>query len=198
MGECTSISIYESLKHCSGKTVLPGIRRDVYFVPKSEIVAWPKLPAPATGKTLKQLATYEGNFTLAADKKWRKLEVLTTKSSLSSETQGEYPSQTSMNKGTLNYADTEEEATAFARQAITDQLVFLIPQRNGKYRVLGSESFDMTCKVSQTSGEGDTGTAGTTIEVSTTDVCPAPFYTGKIETESGDISGADGGAFPSA
>ena len=41
-------------------------------------------------------------------------------------------------------------------------------------------------------GEGTTGEAGTTLEIEVTDLSPAPFYPGIIETEDGDISGADG------
>ncbi len=49
---------------------------------------------------------------------------------------------------------------------------------------------------SQESGSSETDSAGTTINVSVTDEMPSPYYLGKIETEDGDISGADGSAWP--
>ena len=101
-----------------------------------------------------------------------------------------------MNKATILYAGTDEAATGFCRQANIDQLVYAIPQRDGKYRILGSESFDINTKPSQASGEGDTGTGGTTIEVEATDICPSPFYTGTLDTVDGKISGADGSIQP--
>ena len=140
------------------------------------------------------LATYDGDFVLAADKKWQYLELLTTKSNISSESQGEKPSKTILNKATLVHAGTDEEASGFCRQANIDELIFLCQQRNGKFRVVGSEAYDPDVTISQTSGEGETGTAGTTLEAQCTDVCPSPFYAGKIETVDGDISGADGSA----
>ena len=118
--------------------------------------------------------------------------MLTTKSSISAESQGEVPSKTFLNKATLVHAGTDEEASGFCRQANVDELIFLCQQKNGKFRVIGSEAFDPSVTISQTSGEGDTGTAGTTLEAQCTDICPSPFYTGKIETEDGEISGADG------
>jgi len=41
----------------------------------------------------------------------------------------------------------------------------------------------------QSLGGGPTDAMGTTLEVSVTDIMPAPFYTGKIETAEGDING---------
>ena len=158
----------------------PGIRRKVFFAPKSWIEKWPVLPAIDGVESMAALATYDGDFVLAADKKWQYIELLTTKSSISSESQGEMPSKTILNKATLVHAGTDEEASGFCRQANIDELIFLCQQKNGKFRVIGSEAFDPSVTISQTSGEGDTGTAGTTLEAQCTDVCPAPFYTGPL------------------
>ncbi len=152
------------------------------------------LPDIDGAESMAALATYEGDFVLAADKKWQYLEVLTTKSNITSDSQGEKPSKTILNKATLLYAGTDEEASGFCRQANNDEMIYLCQQRNGKFRVIGSEAYDPDTTISQTSGEGETGTAGTTLTAQCTDICPSPFYTGKIETEDGDISGADGSA----
>lgn len=196
--KCENTSLYESLEWCDGRTTLPGIRQRVYFIPKSEIVEWPKLPSIKEAKAMGELATYQGNFVLAADKKWRSLDALDAKSNVTSESQGEKPSRTSLNKSTLKHAGTDEESTGFARQANIDNLAYLVQQRNKKFRVIGSDEFDADTKASQALGEGYTGEAGTTLEIEATDVCPAPFYPGKIETEDGDISGADGSAWEDA
>ena len=76
------------------------------------------------------LATNEGDLVQAADKKWQYLEVLTTKSNITSDSQGEKPSKTILNKATLLYAGTEEEATGFCRQANNDETINLSQQRN--------------------------------------------------------------------
>lgn len=192
--DCTSKGMYASLAWCPGQTSTPGIRRKVYYIPRSWIVKWPALPAIDGAGDMSKLATLVGDFVLASDKKWQYIELLTAKSSINSESQGEKPSKTFLNKATLNHAGTDEEATGFARQANIDELIFLCQQRNGKFRLVGSEAFDPSITISQTSGEGETGVAGTTLEVQCADICPSPFYTGKIETVDGDISGVDGSA----
>lgn len=194
--KCQSADLYNSLNWCKGTTVLPGIRTRVYFAKKSNIVKWPKLPdAVVEGKTMGALATYAGDFVLAADKTWNHLDVLTAESPVSSESQGDMPARSFLNKVTLKHAGVEEEATGFARQANADDLVYLVQQRNGKFRVVGNEMFETDTKPGQELGATNTDKAGTTLAVEVTDVCPAPFYPGKIETEDGDLSGLDGSAW---
>lgn len=194
MSQCTNQSLYEGLEWCQGTPVLPGIRSAVYYAPKKDILAWPTLPA-ATGdpdQHMANLATLVGNFTLAADTVWRKLDIVDKSSSISSEAQGDQPCITSLNKATFLYPGILEQATGFARQANADDLVFIVFGKEGKARVLGNEMFQTTTKVSQASGSQPTDSAGTTIEVEVTDVCPPAFYPGVITTADGDISGADG------
>ena len=195
MGKCDSVDLYSSLDFCEGQTVLPGIRKKVYFQKKSNIVKWPELPELEDGKSMAELATYSGDFTLAADKKWLVVKNMDSKSDVNCETQGEKPSVTHLNKASIVHPGTEEEAAGFCRMAAADDLVFLVQQRNGKFRVLGSQEFETVVKPTTALGQGVTGTAGTTLEIEATDVCPAPFYPGKIETEDGDIKGSDGSAW---
>jgi hypothetical protein len=65
--------------------------------------------------------------------------------------------------------------------------VFLVETVRGKYRVVGSEAWQVKSTVAQDLGQGATGTTSTTLSVEATDECPAPFYYGKIETEDGTI-----------
>ena len=174
--------------------MLPGIRGSVYYIPKKDIVAWPTLPS-ATGddsQHMANLATYVGNFTLAADKTFLKLDVVDKLSSISSEAQGDQPCITSLNKATFLHPGTKEQVTGFVRQANCDDLVYIVFEKDGKARVIGNEMYQTTTKASQASGSQPTDSAGTTIEVEVTDVCPAPFYPGIIHTADGDISGENG------
>lgn len=195
---CSNRSLYEGLPWCQGSPVLPGIRGRVYYIAKRDIVKWPTLPTSydpsktPTAETMGRLATFEGNFVLAADKKWLVLDVVDKSSSLSSEAQGEQPCITSLNKATFVHPGTKQAITAFCKQANCDDIVYIVFEKTGEARVLGNDMYQTTTKAQQNSGSSPTDNAGTTVEVEVTDLCPAPFYPGKIETEEGDISGADG------
>ncbi len=190
-------NFYESIDWCTGETKLPGIKPKVYFIPKSDIVTWPKLPNVSEETTsMAELATLEGEFVLAADAKWKFLHCIVDKSPSSVENQGEMPSKSFLNKATIFLASTEEDASGFCRMANNDDLAFLIQQKNGKFRLLGNDMGQTNVAPAQNLGDSVTSESGTTLEISVSDICPIPFYPGKIETEDGDISGADGSVLP--
>lgn len=191
---CAQSAPYESLRFCQGTRVIPGIRDRVYYIAKRDIVKWPKLPA-VNGDSVQasKLATYEGDFTLASDKKWQRIDLTLNKGNVEWETQGEQPSCTFLNKLTASYPGTSAEAAAFCGLAVNDDLVYLVQQRDGQFRVLGNEMFNTVSKPKGSTGEGTSTNGGTDIEIEATDIYPAPFYPGKIETaDDGDLSGATG------
>lgn len=190
---CNTIDLYESLEFCKGRTTLPGLRGKVYFIPKSQIVGWPTLPEPdAEGMSMGKLAELKGDFALVADAVFHQIDILTTASNVTFASQGEMPSKTFVNNSTLKYAGNNEEAAGFARMANVDDLVYVVQQRDGKFRVLGNEEFDTDTKPSGDSGMQATDASGTTLEVSVTDKCPAPFYKGKLPTAAGILDCATG------
>lgn len=190
---CTSTALYESLVHCKGTTVLPGLRPHIYYIAKNDIVTFPKpKDVVGTGETMSVLATISDDFVLASDAKWKKIDIIASASNVNSESQGEAPSKTFNNTAAFRYPGNNAAAAAFARQANADDLVYLWPQRDGQYRVLGNAMFETNTTPAQESGSSETDASGTTINVAVTDIMPSPFYTGKIETEGGNISGADG------
>ena len=183
-----------SLAWCEGKPVLPGVRRRIYYTHKSNITKWPTLPKDSFGRPTQP--TYQGDFELASDKVWQVIDLLVDKSGLTSEAQGEAPSQTQLNKLEAVHPGTEEEATMLSAYVNNSDVVYLVQTTGGKYRVLGNEMYQSKSTVAQDLGQGATGTAQTTLSVEVTDVIAAPFYAGEIVTADGTInpSGSGSGA----
>lgn len=194
---CKGARLYDSLRHCKGTPVVPGIRRKVYFIPKDDIVAWPTLPkTPAQGGTAAKMAdlgTLTGNFTLASDKKWRVIDTVVSESSISGEPQGEPPYALYVNKATFKHPGNGAEGVGFAQQALADDFVYLVQQQDGRFRLVGNEMFETSTQAKWESGSsGSTDKAGMTIEVSVNALSLPPFYPGEIITEEGKISGETG------
>lgn len=182
------LNIQKSLAWCQGTPELPGIKRRLYYIAKSEIVKWPTLPKDdLQGRPT--AAVYQGNFVLKADQKWKFIDILPDKSGVTSEAQGETPSQTQLNKLTAVHPAVGEEASAAAAYLNNSDNVFIIEDMKGKYRVVGSDMWATKTTVAQDLGQGATGTTSTTITAEASDVVPAPFYTGEIVTEEGTING---------
>ena len=187
--DCTTANLYDSLRFCDGNVVIPGIRRRVYYIPKSNIVSYPTLPdVDADGASMGSIATYVGNFVLAADSKFKYIDIDDASSNVDSESQGEMYSRTFLNKATFKHPGKAEEATGFARMANNSDLLFLYQERSGKFRVLGNDKFTTNVKPAQNSGAKETDASGTTLSIEVSDVCPAPFYTGEIPLDSGVLN----------
>lgn len=181
---CTA-GLQKSLAWCQGTPELPGIKRRLYYIAKSLIAQWPTLPVDFYGRP--QAAKYQGSFVLVANATWKYIDILPDKSQVTSEAQGEVPSQTQLNKLTAVHPAVGEEASAASAYLNNNDNVFLVEDMKGKFRVIGSDKWNTKTTVSQDLGQGATGTTSTTINAEATDVVPAPFYEGDIETEDGTI-----------
>lgn len=184
----TCLNIQKSLAWCQGTPELPGVRRRVYYISKDKIVAWPQLERDTNGIRAVG-AGYVGSFELAADAHWLYVDILPDKSQLTSEAQGELPSQTQLNKLTLVHPGVGADASALAAYMNNADNVFLVQDMRDKWRVVGSQKWLTKTTVAQDNGQGPTGTTSTTISVEATDEVPAPFYSGSIDTEDGVIAG---------
>ena len=181
----TCTALQRSLAWCQGTPELPGVKRRIYYIAKSEIVTWPTLPRDTYGRPTSAALT--GSFVLKADTKWKFIDILPDKSQLTSDAQGELQSQTQLNKLTAVHPGVGEDATAAAAYINNTDSVFLVEDMKGNWRVVGCDKWLSKATVAQDLGQGPTGTTSTTISVEATDEVPAPFYKGTIETEAGDI-----------
>lgn len=183
----TCLNIQKSLGWCQGTPEYAGVRRRIYYLAKSEIVGWPTLERDTNGVRAIS-AKYKGNFALKADSKWKYIDILPDKSQLTSEPQGELPSQTQLNKLVAVHPGVGPEASAAAAYLNNSDNVFIIQDMNDKYRVVGCDKWLTKTTVNQDNGQGASGTTSTTINVEASDEVPAPFYEGEILTEDGTIN----------
>ena len=182
----TCNNLQRSLDWCQGTPELPGIKRRIYYLAKSQIVKWPTLPVDENGRPTS--AIYQGNFVLAADASWKHIDVLPDKCQVTSEAQGEVPSQTQLNKLTAVHPAVGPEASAAAAYINNTDNVFLVEDMRGKFRVIGCDKWNTKATVAQDLGQGATGTTSTTITAAASDVVPAPSYEGEIVTETETIN----------
>ena len=181
----TCTNIQRSLDWCMGTPELPGIKRRIYYIAKSLIAAWPTFTRDTNGRITS--STLNGSFTLVADATWKYIVILADKSQLTSEAQGELPSQTQLNKLVAVHPGVGPDASAAAAYLNNSDNVFVVEDMKGQFRVVGSDRWLTKSTVAQDNGQGPTGATSTTITVEATDEIPSPFYVGTLETEDGEI-----------
>lgn len=185
----TCKNIQKSLDWCMGTPELPGIKRRIYYISKNLIAKWPEFVRDEAGRVTS--STLNGSFTLVADAKWQYIVILADKSQLTSEAQGETPSQTQLNKLVAVHPSVGPEASAAAAYLNNSDNVFVVEDMKGNFRVVGSERWMTKTTVAQDNGQGATGSTSTTINVEATDEIPSPFYVGTLDTEDGEIQCGD-------
>lgn len=190
MSKCTSI--LKSMDWCQGKPARPGIKRRIFYIENSDILAWPTLEKDELGRITG--VVYKGNFTLAEGVKWQSIDHLADKAEFKSEVQGEYPSQTFKNSVSVVHPGIGPEAAAATAAMLNSNIVALVEDMDGRFRVVGSQFYDTKVTASRDNGQGPTGTAGTTIGLEASDLVDSPFYEGEIVTEDGTINEAVPGA----
>ena len=190
---CAAMNLYDSVRFCDGTTVMPGVRRKAYFISQDNIVKYPELPKLSDEDVqMGKLGTYDGDFTLAADAKFKVIDLDDSASNVVCESQGEKPSKSFLNKATFKHPGKGEVATGFARLANASNLLFIYQERDGAFRVIGNQMFSTNVKPTQESGAKETDASGTTLNIEVSDMCPAPFYKGIIKTDEGDIDASTG------
>ena len=147
----TCSALQRSLAWCQGTPELPGVKRRIYYLAKSEIVTWPTLPRDAQGRPTSAILT--GSFALKADAKWKYIDILPDKSQLTSEAQGELPSQTQLNKLTAVHPGVGADASAASAYINNTDSVFLVEDMKGNWRVVGCDKWQTKATVAQDLGQ---------------------------------------------
>lgn len=182
--KCTSI--LKSMHWCEGKPVKPGIRRKAYVAAKADVATYPKLERDDLGRPTS--AAYKGNLVLAEGKKFQVIDHLPEKAEPKSDPQGEFPSQTFNNQLTLVCPDVGPEATAAITPFLNTEVIVLVEDMYGRFRMFGGEDYGARIAPSQALGQGATGTSATTLVITASDEVSMPFYSGTIPTEDGTIN----------
>lgn len=179
--------IQKSLDWCEGAPNYAGIRKRIYYTNRHNVLEYPKVPVDENGHhTGSGILT--GQFVLRENAIFNFIEHLPDKAQTNSESQGEYPSQSSHDKAVLVYPGTGAEASGFAACLHNTDNVYIIEDFRGEARVIGIEEMWKTkASVAMDFGQGAAGTAATTITIEGDNKIPFPVYRGKIMTEDGEI-----------
>lgn len=170
--DASQTDLYSSLPFCAGETTLPGIRKDVFFIRRTFISAWPTV---SSGK-------YSGNFNLASGKYFKKIQVVVDNSKFTSASQGEYPNKTFRQHLEMTHPLVDADYIDFETNANNDDLIYIVQESNGTFKVLGCEEYRTDTTFSDDSGSRATDKAGSTITAECDAPHPVMIYEGSILT----------------
>lgn len=175
--------IQESIEWCEAKAVKPGIRKRIWYTSKKNIAKWPDRDRDPWGRCKSASYENESSFVMATGGYWRHIDTYAAKSKATSDPQGEFPSQTQLNKLEVIIPGTGPDESSLCAYVNNTDSVFLVEDNHGRIRVYGSEDYETKSTVTQDLGEGPTGTAQTALSVEASDETLPPFYSGDIQEE---------------
>lgn len=177
--------LQDSLEWCEGAPNFAGIQGRVYYTAIRNILQWPERETTETGV---ELGAYKdkSNFVLKADKKFKYIDILPAKSTVTSESLGEFPSACQNNKIDMVHPGTGEKANNACSYINNIPSVFIFTDMEGNLRVIGCKRWqnEIQAKVQMDLGQGAAGTAQTTISVEAPDTTTFPVYKGEIDEDS--------------
>ena len=193
--DCNTVTVYGSITACPGKKAIAGVRRRLYYIEKASVAAFPSLPAitGASGQKMEDLAVLSGEFTLAADKYFKHIDLKDEASNVTFEAVGENGSQLFNNQANAIVTGIGDEVKGFSRQALNDDLIFIYQNRDGSFCMIGNEAFTCHTTPSGDTGSEATGAITTTLAIQCYDEAPVPTFKGKLYIAEGTyIDCADG------
>lgn len=183
---------YGDVKWIDGTFEPAGIRRRLWYIAESDVDIFPFFDTPTESVKLQigDSASNAETFNLFSSVirpayatpmklkpgfKMRCIDFLPEKSKYTSETTGEYPSQTVTDKLVLFHPGTGAIATMTQTYLHNRRCYFIFEDAKGRLRMVGHPLFPIKSSVNIDSGEGAQGTPGTTITIEAGNYFAAPF-----------------------
>lgn len=173
-----------------------GIKDEVYYANKKDIVAWPAIADDfATADDIGDYTVLDGNFTMVSGKTFLRLYTTQGKGKITAESTGETDCKMFLNKASLSYPKLTNEARGFAKYAANGDFVFIV-KHDGKYFVIGSPDYRATVSPNMDSGDAAGSAKGMTVEIECPDVTPLPVYEGTLPLSDGSLNCSTGAFTP--
>ena len=186
-------TLLKDVKFCQGKKSLPGTKKRFYVADIRDIEGWPTKPnRDAEGFSLEKVPVFTGAFSMAQGKFFAQVDIINNTGNLKVEPQGTFGSKTFKITYTGDAPGTEEEITGLSAELLNAEVVAVVPTRNGKFRIVGSEDFPAEVGPSQDTGKSATDTNQTSFEITADDELPAPFFTGTLPVSEGSLNCSTG------
>lgn len=178
--------VQQSLRWCQGQANYSGIRGQLLYTAVSNIVSWPKRKTSASGAELAEYNEAGGDsssFVFRADTKFNVIDILSAKSKVTSDPNGEFPSGSQLNKIEAVIPTSGVDAANLAASINNIPCIWIYRDMEGKYRVVGCQRWASEIKntIATDSGTGAAGSAQSTLTIEAPDTTPPPAYFGSVD-----------------
>ena len=157
-----------------------GIGKYVYFIPSSDIAAWPTITDNLDDASADSgYIGYTGDFTLKEGALWIRIYNTQGEGTMTAEATGERDSKMFLNKLHYRFPKLTDASTKLADAVVNGDGVF-VAWHDGYYRVIGHKHYRCDVTPSITSGDSAGSSKGVTLDAECPDYKALPIYSGII------------------
>lgn len=165
-----------------------GIGKYLYFIPSSDIVAWPTITDNLSdAESDSGYIGYTGSFTLATGAKWIKIYNTQGEGTMTAEATGERDSKMFVNKLSFRFPKLTDASTKLADAVVNGDGVF-VGWHDGAYRIIGHKHYRCDVTPNVTSGDAAGSSKGITFAAECPDFKALPIYSGDIVLAEGTLN----------
>jgi hypothetical protein len=179
--------ITDDIDDPDGSDNMGGIKTTIYYTDAANITTW---PVPSENPSAPEdSVNLSGNFELATGKKWHSVYVTQDTGGVEDMIQGDRDGKSFINKLTFFTPGNKPKLLGLIKQLLNANTVWLVPDAQGQYRVVGSEDFPAKMdEATITTGQTTEDRRGATMTFSNASRHPAGIYTGSVDEYSGSGS----------
>lgn len=183
MSDCFDNIRTENLDYCVNEELDSGVSEsELFFAPAQHIDVMPSLlPLGDPTKTLEELMTISSDITFPEGKGFNKINILPDTGEIKDEPVGDKGNKKIKSSFDFFLPNNSPRNLGFIRQYKNVGMVFIIGEKSGRKRILGSKLAPAYLSDGPaTSGKGPEDNVGIQITIDQTSSAPAPVYTGNV------------------
>ena len=183
MSDCFDNVRTEDLDHCINEELVSGVSEtQIHYALAAHIDSFPALPALGNSETaLGDYATIATDITFPIGKGFNVLHIQSNTGEVKDELVGEKGNKKVKSMFSFFLPNNHARNLGAMRQLKNAGLVFIITEKSGRQRVLGSKLVPAyISEAAGTSGKADEDNVGFEITVDVVSSAPAPVYSGNI------------------
>ena len=183
MADCFDNVRTEDLDHCINEELVSGISEtQIHYALAAHVDTFPDLPALGdVTKPLSDLATIAIDITFPTGKGFNVLHIQSNTGEVKDELVGEKGNKKVKSMFSFFLPNNHARNLGAMRQLKNAGLVFVITEKSGRKRILGSKLVPAyISEAAGTSGKGEEDNIGFEITVDVVSSAPAPIYTGNV------------------